>query len=241
MSVVKSYSVTVEGGGECLVSPTVATFSIDEESARLIGKLSELVKSHGLHRVERYDYSARFHQFDPVEEAEEAADAGDDNDVRTECERLVVEATEFYFKADVRHTDETVTSARQSIAEMLAHFGLSSQQPDAAGVIVEQLGAVDAVHKCDAEGAVLFINELLQSVESLDGIVEAHGLRTLTDLMFLQQAILKGEAIDVWPGETHVGKVLEGMPSAERWLSYTQLGGDWKQACVRVKTSIPMV
>lgn len=51
--------------------------------------------------------------------------------------------------------------------------------------------------------------------------------------MYLQQAILKGETIEVWPGETEVGKVLQALPSAYRWLRYTELAGDWKNACER--------
>ena len=85
--------------------------------------------------------------------------------------------------------------------------------------------------KPDAEGAQLFFEELLSSVETLDGIAEQYGVRTLTDIMYLQQAILKGETIEVWPGETEVGNVLQVLPSAIRWMQHTELGGDWKHAC----------
>ncbi|CAE6966604.1 hypothetical protein R70199_07760 [Paraburkholderia domus] len=85
----------------------------------------------------------------------------------------------------------------------------------------------------DPAGARLFFEELLASVENLGGTAESHGINTLTDLMYLQQAILKGETIEVWPGETEVGKVLQALSSADRWLRYTELAGDWKNACER--------
>ncbi len=88
--------------------------------------------------------------------------------------------------------------------------------------------------KGDSEGAKLFFEELLASVETLGAIAEQHGVNTLTDLMYLQQAILKGEAIDAWPGETQVGQVVQALPSAARWLSYIELPQEWKQHCVRV-------
>ena len=93
--------------------------------------------------------------------------------------------------------------------------------------------------KPDVEGAQLFFKELLNSVETLEGIAEQYGVRTLTDLMYLQQAILKGETIEVWPGETEVGKVLQNLPSAIRWLQHTELGGEWKHACVYVDNLSP--
>lgn len=85
----------------------------------------------------------------------------------------------------------------------------------------------------DPEGARQFFEELAASVETLGSIADQHGVNTLTDLMYLQQAILKGDTIDVWPGETEVGKVVQVLPSAQRWLKYTVLGGEWIRACVR--------
>ena len=85
-----------------------------------------------------------------------------------------------------------------------------------------------------AEKAALFFSELLASCESLQGVAEAFGNRTLSDLMYLQNAILTGTQIDVWPGETRVGEVLVTLPSSELWLGYTKLGGVWAAACERV-------
>lgn len=99
----------------------------------------------------------------------------------------------------------------------------------------------EAQRHADCDGAKLFFIELLASVETLDGIADEHGIRTLTDLMYLQQAILNGEAIEVWPGETAVAKVLQTLPSADRWLKYTDLSDEWKQHCERADNPSPRV
>ncbi len=84
-----------------------------------------------------------------------------------------------------------------------------------------------------AEKAALFFSELLASCESLQGVAEEFGTRTLLDLMYLQNAIITGAKIDVWPGETRVGDALGKLPSAALWLRYTKLGGVWADACER--------
>ena len=44
-----------------------------------------------------------------------------------------------------------------------------------------------------ADDAVLFMRELLGSVDTLTGIAEEHGPRTLADLMYLHASILDGD------------------------------------------------
>ena len=63
--------------------------------------------------------------------------------------------------------------------------------------------------------ATLFYEELLTSVETLTGIVEEHGARTLADLMYLQLAILKDGFIDHYPGESSVLDIASALPSGE--------------------------
>lgn len=87
----------------------------------------------------------------------------------------------------------------------------------------------------DASLAALFFSELLGAVETLGDVAEEFGQRTLTDLMYLQHAILTGGKIEVWPGETRVGEVLAKLPSFDSWMGYTELGGIWAEACERVK------
>ena len=61
--------------------------------------------------------------------------------------------------------------------------------------------------------AKLFMQELLDSVETLSGIAEQHGARTLADLMYLQNAILSGGFIDHYPGESKVLEIARDLPS----------------------------
>lgn len=82
-----------------------------------------------------------------------------------------------------------------------------------------------------AQLAARFFEELTASVESIATIGDEHGDSTLSDLMYLQQAILTGDTIDVWPGETHIGDLLNRLPSAEIWLRHTKLAGVWATAC----------
>ena len=68
-----------------------------------------------------------------------------------------------------------------------------------------------------------FMTELLDSTETLTGIAEEHGARTLADLMYLHSAIVSGGFIDHWEGESHALKLVRALPSGERWASYVQV------------------
>jgi hypothetical protein len=79
----------------------------------------------------------------------------------------------------------------------------------------------DEVRKAQGKSsASLFMQELLDSVETLSGIAEQHGARTLADLMFLQNAILSGGFIDHYPGESNVLEIASGLPSGRRWSKF---------------------
>jgi hypothetical protein len=70
------------------------------------------------------------------------------------------------------------------------------------------------------EDATLFMQELLDSVETLTGIADDYGARTLADLMYLQQAILSGGFIDHCTGESTVLGIASGLPSGEKWATF---------------------
>jgi hypothetical protein len=72
--------------------------------------------------------------------------------------------------------------------------------------------------------AVLYFQELLDSVESLTGIAEEHGARTLADLMYLHHAILTGGFIDQYPDESKVLEIASALPSGDRWSKFIQAG-----------------
>lgn len=65
-----------------------------------------------------------------------------------------------------------------------------------------------------------FMQELLDSVETLTSIAEQHGPRTLADLMYLHSAIVSGGFIDHYPDESAVLEIARGLPSGEKWAEY---------------------
>lgn len=73
------------------------------------------------------------------------------------------------------------------------------------------------------EPAQAFMVELLNSVETLGGIADAHGARTLADLMYLQQAILTGSFIDHYPDESAVLAIVQLLPSGPQWAGFIKV------------------
>ncbi len=71
-----------------------------------------------------------------------------------------------------------------------------------------------------ADELALFMKELLDSVETLTDIAESHGARTLSDLIYLQAAILTGEFIDHYPDESAVLEIVRSLPSGEKWAKF---------------------
>lgn len=68
--------------------------------------------------------------------------------------------------------------------------------------------------------AALFMDELLASVETLTGVADVYGARTLADLMYLHAAIADGGFIDHHPGESRVLDVVRLLPSGVQWTRY---------------------
>lgn len=83
--------------------------------------------------------------------------------------------------------------------------------------VLERMDGVSGKRAAD-----LFFSELLESVETLTGIAEAYGPRTLADLMYLQNAILSGGFIDCDPSESSVLDVVRGLPLGEVWLGFVR-------------------
>lgn len=90
---------------------------------------------------------------------------------------------------------------------------------------------IKAAHQASrSELARQFMQELLDSVETLSGIADTHGSRTLADLMYLQNAILSGNYIDHYPGESKVLEIANSLPSGARWAKYIDLTADSSDA-----------
>ncbi len=76
--------------------------------------------------------------------------------------------------------------------------------------------------KTGKPAATQFFAELLDSVESLTGIADEYGARTLADLMYLQNAILSGGFIESYSDESSVVEVVSVLSSAAQWLRCIQ-------------------
>ena len=72
----------------------------------------------------------------------------------------------------------------------------------------------------NADLAARFMQELLGSVETLVGIADEFGSRTLADLMYLQQAIIEDGYIDNYPNESNVFQIIHALPSGLQWEKY---------------------
>ena len=74
-----------------------------------------------------------------------------------------------------------------------------------------------------ARAASLFMQELLDSVETLSGIAEEHGSRTLADLFYLHSAILENGFIDLIEGyNSKVLDIAKSLPSGSDWAKFIQ-------------------
>lgn len=71
-----------------------------------------------------------------------------------------------------------------------------------------------------AHAVARFMEELLASVETVGGIADIHGTRTLADLLYLQHAILTGGRLDYFPEESAVLQVVEALPSSAQWATF---------------------
>lgn len=67
------------------------------------------------------------------------------------------------------------------------------------------------------------MRELLSSVETLCGVAEEHGGRTLADLFYLHAAIVNGGFVDAYKGESALLEIVNGLPSAERWAKFIKI------------------
>lgn len=85
--------------------------------------------------------------------------------------------------------------------------------------------AIDTVEQKarNADSAIKFMKELLESVETLTGIADEYGSRTFADLMYLQLAILKGGFIDHYPDESKVLDIARSLPSGEQWVTFIKV------------------
>jgi hypothetical protein len=93
-----------------------------------------------------------------------------------------------------------------------------SPERQASLVIKAIIGAADVVASKTA--ATQFFDELMLSVETLGGVCDEHGSSILANLMYLQNAILKGSLIELFPNEAEQLAFVRALPSGERWWKH---------------------
>lgn len=74
-----------------------------------------------------------------------------------------------------------------------------------------------------AQAAIDFYEEVLGATETICGIAATDGEETLSDVFYLQAAILKEGCIEhLVPGKSRIQEFVTALPSADRWLKYLQ-------------------
>lgn len=89
--------------------------------------------------------------------------------------------------------------------------------------VTERPTTVEEGKATASDKARLFMQELLDSAETLTGIADEYGSRTLSDLMYLQNAILSSGFIDHYPDESKVLEIASALPSGEQWSKFIKL------------------
>ena len=93
-----------------------------------------------------------------------------------------------------------------------------SPERQASLMIKAIIGAADGVASKTA--ATQFFDELMLSVETLGCVCDEHGPSILVNLMYLQNAILKGSLIELFPNEADQLAFVRALPSGERWWKH---------------------
>ena len=124
MKAEKNYIADISCNDEWVNSPQVAQFTMSEADAREVVRLAQLVKKHGLFRVERFDYRVSYLMEDPEDCDEELLEDGEPEEARVDCDCISVSSTEFWFTANEKHTNIEYTVERQSIKVLADHFGI---------------------------------------------------------------------------------------------------------------------
>lgn len=167
----KTYRMPASGSEYCDVNPSMAIFSINEETAREIIKLAAIVKANGIYKVEKFDYRCQWALINPEEFQPESED--DENDLHTECDCLNVADDAFWFTAYVKHTDCKVSCDHVSIKTLAADFGLSNQ-PELTTVVVEMDGGAIHCVRASAPTALILLDADTEGSDE-GGVQEVNG------------------------------------------------------------------
>jgi hypothetical protein len=125
----KSYATICYGGGDGLGPADAATFTIDLETAEFIVRMAEIVKKEGLDSLSRFDYLQWWEDLD-IDDADDGRlnpdtlDLEDGQEMRSECDKLHVGETDFWFSCYRKHCDDLIETPMLPIKELAEHFGI---------------------------------------------------------------------------------------------------------------------
>lgn len=100
------------------------------------------------------------------------------------------------------------------------NFRAVDSEGEMSEIVLYKLNKLDPMKPDGTQMAQQFFQELLDSVETLSGIAEVHGERTLADLFYLQTAILKNTSIEHIEGESEVLNIAKALASGNEWVKY---------------------
>lgn len=115
--------------------------------------------------------------------------------------------------------------AQPKIMQLLDNIRSIDVIDKAAALAATQQSLADAMEHAEKlhrriAMAGMFMRELLESVETLTGVAEEYGPRTLADLMYLHGAILNNSFIEHIPGESSVFNIAHQLPSGGHWVKF---------------------
>jgi hypothetical protein len=125
------------------------------------------------------------------------------------------------YTVKLRHDDPSietsiVTDARGQIVARGHSQAYEWEHPEQAHAEQQRLVRfVDQANR--AEAAQQFMSELLSGFETLGSIMDQYGSETMTELMYLQDAILNGGYVDYYANTSRLLEVVSELPSADRW------------------------
>jgi len=103
---------------------------------------------------------------------------------------------------------------------ILKEENIPDDSPEGQATLIIQAMVCAANGNASKAAAIQFFDELMPSVETLAGVCDEHSPSILANLMYLQNAILKGSLIELFPNEAEQLAFIRALPSGERWCKH---------------------
>ncbi|SAK59038.1 hypothetical protein AWB81_01783 [Caballeronia arationis] len=107
--------------------------------------------------------------------------------------------------------------------ELLPHELADDEDAERSAKLVKDVISDLLIDSRRVGDALKFHDELLESVETLTGIAEQHGVIALANVNYLQSAILRDTNIELASTDKGQLDMLRGLPSGEQWLKHVTI------------------